>query len=202
MLPGSEVGSDADDILAATASTNPSTPPTSTISLADVLRVRMMLQSLLPIELIEVILHDAEYYSVVSRSTVPRNFTDSDIELFAIILNERQGHCIQEVSVLIRGHDQGWSSYPQDRGTYRNSWTWYTLATLNPHDRNGPRLATNRHADRDTQTHEFRWGRRSQLVQDIKGTRMVALWAHARYPGWQNFVEEARLVVALYPRPS
>ncbi|GJE98494.1 hypothetical protein PsYK624_147260 [Phanerochaete sordida] len=172
------------------------------VSLADVVRVRMMLQRLLPIELVEIVLHDAQYYSVVTSTQKQLIFHDDDREICTISLNERQRRCIQGISALIRGHDQGWSSYPEDRGTYRNSWTWYSLATSNARNGDAPRLATNRHADGTTQTHEFDWDRQSEVVRDVASSGMVALWAHARYPGWRNFIEEARLSVMLYPSLS
>lgn len=34
---------------------------------------------------------------------------------------------ISQVHVVVDGHDQGWSSYPEHRGTRQGSWTWYEL---------------------------------------------------------------------------
>jgi hypothetical protein len=37
---------------------------------------------------------------------------------------------IAHIVILTESHDQGWSSYPQDEGTFRNSWTWLDLGVV------------------------------------------------------------------------
>ncbi|CAG8791976.1 9449_t:CDS:2, partial [Gigaspora rosea] len=32
----------------------------------------------------------------------------------------------KKIEIACESHDQGWSSYPRDHGTYNNSWTWDT----------------------------------------------------------------------------
>ncbi|PNW82227.1 hypothetical protein CHLRE_06g278118v5 [Chlamydomonas reinhardtii] len=80
---------------------------------------------------------------------------------------------VTSVAVEAEAHDQGWSSYPSDRGSYRNSWTWGELVLVGPPNgqplRQGDpgRLFTNRHADRNYQTHRVVQGPDSAVVQDL-----------------------------------
>ncbi|KXZ52317.1 hypothetical protein GPECTOR_10g949 [Gonium pectorale] len=61
---------------------------------------------------------------------------------------------VEAVAVQVESHDQGWSSYPDDRNTYNNSWTWGELVLAGPDGEvlgqaaqaEPPRLYTNLHA--------------------------------------------------------
>eukprot|EP00198_Chlamydomonas_reinhardtii_P008692 XP_001698029.1 predicted protein [Chlamydomonas reinhardtii] len=93
---------------------------------------------------------------------------------------------VTSVAVEAEAHDQGWSSYPSDRGSYRNSWTWGELVLVGPPNgqplRQGDpgRLFTNRHADRNYQTHRVVQGPDSAVVQDLneKVMRRATITVH------------------------
>ncbi|PNH07156.1 hypothetical protein TSOC_006395 [Tetrabaena socialis] len=80
---------------------------------------------------------------------------------------------VAAVAVEVEAHDQGWSSYPEDRETLRNSWTWGELVLLGPHGQptrpgDPGRLFTNLHAVDRWQTHSLVLGADSGIVQDLR----------------------------------
>ncbi|GFR43462.1 hypothetical protein Agub_g4545, partial [Astrephomene gubernaculifera] len=107
------------------------------------------------------------------------------------------GYEVAAVEVEAESHDQGWSSYPEDRNTRNNSWTWVELQLYDTHgdlvpagvhrrahdggsgdggdggsgDGGGggerPRLFTNLHAISAWQTHAVKLGPESDLVRDL-----------------------------------
>ncbi|KAI0782699.1 hypothetical protein C8Q75DRAFT_811462 [Abortiporus biennis] len=169
-----------------------------------------MLTRFVPIELAEIILHYAEYYLIISAEQDSENaphgieIHDGDCSCAATgNLTEDEVHSIVKLSVVVEGHDQGWSSYPQDKGTTRNSWTWYSLRLYDSqtgtvtilHDP----LATNLHAVSETQKHEFTWFRGDDTVSRIHTGQSIAIWAHARYPGWRNHIVSSHVEVSCYP---
>jgi len=40
------------------------------------------------------------------------------------------GRYLRELTLITRSRDQGWSSFPADHGTYKNSWTWFNVSIL------------------------------------------------------------------------
>ncbi|EFJ53115.1 hypothetical protein VOLCADRAFT_102740 [Volvox carteri f. nagariensis] len=73
------------------------------------------------------------------------------------------------VTVSVEAHDQGWSSYPEDFNTYRNSWTWGELVLVGEdgkpvHPDDPDRLYTNLHAISEWQQHTKVLGPDSQLA--------------------------------------
>jgi len=119
----------------------------------------------------------------------------------------------RKVEITCESHDQGWSSYPNDKGTYRNSWTWGEVSVLIPkqdtylHDptveigdqviEKEPkiryRVYTNRHADSNWQIHNFVFNSDHPLVRDLQPGYMVGLWIRSQFPGWINYVKRAEL---------
>ncbi|GJE95227.1 hypothetical protein PsYK624_114080 [Phanerochaete sordida] len=177
-------------------------------SLSDIREVRLLLCRFVPVELADIILHNAEYYHVRAARTagplivcdlrthradecvLSLNFAADDTSVLASVIR---------VEALVRGHDQGWSGFPEDKGTERNAWTWYSIGSADPatHEE---RLATNLHAVPTTQTHgPFVWKRDSDVVELLKRERVLELWAHARFPGWTNHIEYAELSVTCFP---
>ena len=156
----------------------------------DIRHVRMLLRNFVPTEIADIILHQAEYYHVVSANVErPLTIVDqrsyrADVPILSLTFNDPGDEdllsSILRVSLVIEGHDQGWSGFPQDKGTTNNSWTWYSIGTADPHTHE-ERLATNLHAVRDTQTHSFDCDRDSDIVQMIRRDRVIQVWAHARY---------------------
>ncbi|KAG2501918.1 hypothetical protein HYH03_000416 [Edaphochlamys debaryana] len=79
---------------------------------------------------------------------------------------------VERVTMEAEAHDQGWSSFPEDHNTTRNSWTWGEVVLLGPGGapvRPGepPRAFTNLHAVERWQTHTHAWGPETELVQDL-----------------------------------
>jgi hypothetical protein len=110
---------------------------------------------------------------------------------------------VQSITFTICSHDQGWSDYPEDHGTYRNSWTWFEVDIIPPvggstssdvEDSKDKWVATNRHAEEEpeTQTVTFGRGERQWFKSMVPGSR-VALQAHAKFSGWRNTVESATI---------
>lgn len=158
-------------------------------SLCDVRHVRDILRHFLPTELAEMILHAAEYYHVRTvRTTAPRVIVDNvshcaETPILSMTL-ARPGHAevlnsVVRVRLVVHGHDQGWSGYPEDQGTTNNSWTWYSIGTADPQTHE-QRLATNLHAVRETQKHAFEWEKSSDVVCLLKEEKHVEVWAHTR----------------------
>ncbi|EGF97958.1 uncharacterized protein MELLADRAFT_113952 [Melampsora larici-populina 98AG31] len=106
---------------------------------------------------------------------------------------------------------KGWSSYPEDHGTYRNSWTW-TEATLYDRCSQTPslpsdhsswyRVSTNVHARRQPTLHQSVWfsdhpflldlnQRLFQLAQSDESWHSIGfgLAAVAKFNGWENTIE-------------
>lgn len=136
----------------------------------------------------DIILHFAEYYATLSTvMTQTREIRDGrELCVQSRALTQEMLSTLLRVHVVVRGHDQGWSSYPQDQGSKRNSWTWYTMNTCNagaPPEcgADDARLATNLHASSETQTHEFNWTPTDEMVQGLQAGQCLCVWAHARY---------------------
>ncbi|EKM48808.1 uncharacterized protein PHACADRAFT_202369 [Phanerochaete carnosa HHB-10118-sp] len=178
-------------------------------SLFDIQHVRRLLRHFVPTELADMILHHAAYYHVrTACTTAPLSVCDSrthhaDVPVLSIELTRLADTAaldnVLRVEALVRGHDQGWSGYPEDKGTERNAWTWYSIGSADSatHEE---RLATNLHAVPQVQTHgPFVWERDSEVVGLLKTERVLELWAHARYPGWTNHVEYAEMSIICFP---
>lgn len=157
--------------------------------MSDIRHVRALLRHFVPTELADMILHAAEYYHVLTVRTLgPRVIVDrmsyrADVPILSVTLRRPDDaevlDSIMHVRVLIGGHDQGWSGYPEDKGTVNNSWTWYSIGTADPQTHE-ERLATNLHAIRDTQEHIFKWDKDSDMVRLLREERILEVWAHAR----------------------
>ncbi len=111
---------------------------------------------------------------------------------------------VRKVEINITSHDQGWSSYPQDRGTYRGSWTWFEAeislgGSEDEHEGEGEHcvkreLCRNVHADAMDKTHTIIWrydaeddGERD-LIRSLGPGSSVSVVPQVRFPGWQNYV--------------
>jgi len=65
--------------------------------------------------------HDAEpYISLSIPGPYARRVQDS-VSL---------GRLLRRLTLITRSRDQGWSSFPADHGTYKNSWTWFDVSIL------------------------------------------------------------------------
>ena len=153
-------------------------------TLDDIRYVRRLIQKFVPFELADIILREAEYYSVAADElTVPVDIVQRDVCCAAIgPFTEEEVESIVRLEAIIKGHDQGWSSFPEDRGTTRNSWTWYSLRRGEHGDLDDlvERVATNLHAISDTQIHTLEWLRGDDVVKKIRAGQTISIWAHAR----------------------
>ena len=136
------------------------------------------------------ILHDAQYYHVLRAQTAgPLTICDlrthrADVPILSISLSPAEDQDVLDgllrVEVVVKAHDQGWSGYPEDKGTERNAWTWFSIGSADP-STHEERLATNLHAIPQTQTHgPFVWERDSEIFRLLREERVLELWAHAR----------------------
>ena len=119
---------------------------------------------------------------------------------------------LRRISFILRSKDQGWSSYPNDRGTFRNSWTWFEARIErsevgSPEHAQGQdranissqtcvyscRVQTNRHAGSDLEEYTIEYGPSSELLQLIQKGDRIILSAHAQYGGWVNFIDHASI---------
>ena len=121
---------------------------------------------------------------------------------------------LRKVVYFFRGHDQGWSSYPQYHGTYAASWTWFEAGLARFPDRNAQgeelerqndlkvekerhryELHRNRHAGRDPENYVIELGTEHDLLKRVEEGDRFALWARAAFPGWANWVHKARIEI-------
>lgn len=103
---------------------------------------------------------------------------------------------VQKVVMECESHDQGWSSYPSDQGTYSNSWTWGDLVVLD--DKGSEvskveRVYTNLHADSKFQKHEACYTKDQAPTDKLGPGKKLVLFIIARYPQWENFTRYAQL---------
>ncbi|RIB22598.1 hypothetical protein C2G38_2014230 [Gigaspora rosea] len=108
----------------------------------------------------------------------------------------------QKIEITCESHDQGWSSYPQDQGTYNNSWTWgeITIIPKQNNDLQGQnesktryKVYTNKHAAEGWQTHNFIFLSDHPLVQSLQPGDIVGLYIRSLHPGWCNYIKRAEI---------
>ncbi|CAG8426749.1 unnamed protein product [Penicillium salamii] len=176
----------------------------------DVLRTFSTLRHVLPSELVLEILEFAQYWlhARVYREGIhtydERNWRDRTPYLTSEPIAEGR---VEEIRIKIWSHDQGWSDYREDHGTYRNSWTWFELGIegfqgreVNTDDVD-LHLATNVHAQRQTAVHEIVYRRQdsSRLIQALRTGDHLSIIPLSRYPGWKNTVDKASIEVYTSP---
>ena len=114
---------------------------------------------------------------------------------------------VRKIRLNIWSHDQGWSSFPDEHGTFKNSWTWFELAIERPPGRDEiftdkeARVATNLHGIDETMRHQIiiRNDHESRWMQVLQAGDRVSLVPRALYPGWENFVEAATIEIYTWP---
>lgn len=163
-----------------------------TPSRADVIATRSIFLRHFPLELVEIILDAGEYY--------PHNIFAMPARHFNHPLAVREGRLrvmltspivdsefISRVVIQTESHDQGWSSYPQDQGTFNNSWTWLNLALVRNPTGSVPtetppdwRIYTNLHASRTWQTKEVVLDMSNEIIGALRPGDSLAIWAEAR----------------------
>ncbi|KAJ5824915.1 hypothetical protein N7447_007255 [Penicillium robsamsonii] len=179
---------------------------------ADAVESFNILRQKLPSELVLEILEFAEYWvlSAVYRED-SMDYTEDDCrDRIPYLTSEPiQGERfpVQEIRIDIWSHDQGWSSYREDHGSFRNSWTWFDLGIERPPGRDdiskdeNLRLATNVHAKRETACHRITYQRDQKLhwMQNLQGGDRISIIPRARFPGWRNTVKRASIEIYTTP---
>lgn len=121
-------------------------------------------------------------------------------------------HPVRRVEFTITSRDQGWSSYSEDHGTERGSWTWFEAlardatektfqehrAELGRNPREGEVVLRNIHAGTEWTTRTVTWfahedDKKSEWVRGLKRGQIVDLTVWARYPGWLNKIKDAKI---------
>ena len=104
------------------------------------------------------------------------------------------GTTLRKVIITVISKDQGWSGYPADHGTYRNSWTWFELSVGPSKDSEEWRgeVVRNLHAHDGFKEHtvEILDG---ELYEKVKSGDVLTVWALARGPGWMNTVKKVTI---------
>ncbi|KAJ6087795.1 hypothetical protein N7467_006709 [Penicillium canescens] len=178
----------------------------------DAIAVLNILRRRLPSELVLEVLEYAQYWV---RSGVYRTdklgFTENDCREGTPYLTSEaiQGDRfpVREIKIDIWSHDQGWSSYREDYGTYRNSWTWFDLGITRPPGRDDIaqgedlRLVTNIHASKDAKHHQivYRSDQNLRWMKNLQAGDRISIIPRARFPGWKNFVDEASIEIYTDP---
>ncbi|KAJ6179768.1 hypothetical protein N7519_010229 [Penicillium mononematosum] len=179
---------------------------------ADAVESFNILRQKLPSELVLDVLEFAEYWVLSAVHREDRmEYTERDCHDRTPYLTSEpiQGERfpVREIRINIWSHDQGWSSYREDHGTFRNSWTWFELGIERPPGRDDTskdedlRLATNVHAGRETMHHRIMYNgdQKPRWMQYLQPGDRISIVPRARFPGWRNTVEKASIEVYTSP---
>ncbi|KAH9045040.1 hypothetical protein EDB84DRAFT_1558896 [Lactarius hengduanensis] len=178
-----------------------------TPSRADVIATRSIFLRHFPLELVDIILAAADYYPHGIFAMPTRHFNRP------LAVRERRfqtmltspivdSEFISRVVIRTESHDQGWSNYPEDQGSFNNSWTWLELALVRNPTESAPtetppdwRIYTNLHASGTWQTNEVVLDKSNEIIGALRPGDSLAIWAEARFPGWANMVRSAKIEV-------
>lgn len=114
---------------------------------------------------------------------------------------------VEKIVFKTVSHDQGWSDYHQDHGTYSQSYTWFEADIIGAAStRPRQNIQHNLHAVGDWKTHVNIWDRATAS----KGHRMwmdcltvgttLQVFGRALYQGWENHIKMVQ--VEVYGRAS
>jgi hypothetical protein len=102
---------------------------------------------------------------------------------------------LRRIVIKTVSHDQGWSSYEDDYGTYRGSWTWFDIVLERPEDGHMTEVyrgnvQSNIHACIDMTTHVVDLGIDHPVVEMARNKDVISVWIRASFSGWTNYVEK------------
>eukprot|EP00798_Chlamydomonas_sp_ICE-L_P025815 gene25815-11490_t len=130
------------------------------ITPGDVARVRAMLLEAgnIPPDIASAILDQAGYWAVVAaESSESMKVSRSKSPYLTIqVPSDCASGSVKALAVRCVAHDQGWSDYRENKGTYHNSWTTFELTVRGADGQSVHtvhRFFTNMHANSDWQTH-------------------------------------------------
>ena len=163
------------------------------------------LRQWLPSELALQILEQARYWlqaRIARKDSVSYDEADCHDRIPYLTSEPVQGDRfpVREIQLSIHSHDQGWSDHYEDHGTFQNSWTWFDLGIRRSDGGDASdeiiRLATNAHARWETFHHELLYrSDRDSWVRGLQPGDQLRIIPRARFPGWENFVEGASIVI-------
>jgi hypothetical protein len=123
-------------------------------------------------------------------------------------------HPVRRVVFTIESNDQGQSWDRDWHGTYDHSWTWFEAVVSNFDEeddaplREGKRILCNLHASRAPMRHVVEWdhadeerkypfseGGDAEWVERLVRGQRIGITAWARFPGWTNSVQSAKIEV-------
>lgn len=114
---------------------------------------------------------------------------------------------VRRVTFNIRGHDQGFSDYPEWHGTQQRSFTWYEVGIHRADgshfvftDKDERNLVANFHAVWTTSTYRIDCGyeagqRACRWMSELEPGDCVAIRMRAQYLGWVNYIEAASIEI-------
>ena len=105
-----------------------------------------------------------------------------------------EGKTLRKVVITVVSKDQGWSSYSEDHGTYRNSWSWFELSVGPSKDSEKwcGEVVRNLHAHDDFKEHTVEIVDEG-LYEKAKSGDVLTVWALARYAAWKNTVKKVMI---------
>ena len=150
--------------------------------------LRKYLKKRLPLELITLILQLAWVLPLQSKfSEVATSISNDEFRYLELTAYDKPvGLYFQIIS-----HDQGWSNFAEDYGTYRNSWTYGFIRVNEKQEK----VYVNLHASSEWQLHEKYYTAKSDLVHQIKKGDKISLMVKAEFDGWINHVYSAQLTL-------
>jgi len=97
---------------------------------SDVVKIALLLRQRLPGDLVPSILDFAQLWDVkgTARSLRPDRVGELQapkLQTSLIVPSYLPRGAVRRVRFIVESRDQGWSSYPEDHGTDRGSWTWF-----------------------------------------------------------------------------
>ena len=106
------------------------------------------------------------------------------------------GKALKKVVITVVSKDQGWSSYLEDYGTYRNSWTWFELSVGSPAQNLGEKwrgaVVRNLHAHPSFKEHTIEISD-GELYEKAESGDVLTVWALAKFPGSTNMVKKVTI---------
>ncbi|KAJ5787628.1 hypothetical protein N7457_002618 [Penicillium paradoxum] len=179
---------------------------------ADARQTFDILRQRLPAEIVLEILEFAQYWL---QSCVQReeriSYTESECHDRTAYLKSYpirgERSPVRQINIHIWSRDQGWSSYREDHGTFKNSWTWFVLDIDRPSGREDIskdedlRLATNVHAGKALYHHEitYRADQNLRWMKKLQAGDRISVVPRAQFPGWRNIVEKAAIEIYTTP---
>eukprot|EP00798_Chlamydomonas_sp_ICE-L_P012665 gene12665-15897_t len=114
---------------------------------------------------------------------------------------------VKALAVRCVAHDEGSSSYPENKGTYQyniiaaqyhNSWTTFELTVRDADGqsvRTVQRFMSNMHANSDWQTHAVTLVPGDEVINAIASGGSIVLEASSEFSFWENNVRSAAIVL-------